>query len=92
MKENGMADFRKFLEEQLTQLGEHVPKAKQALLDKDRIRLQNEISILLELSDNVAPKHRRLEKTRLHLANIVAKLALDDEPEKKTSPSPAKSR
>jgi hypothetical protein len=90
MKENGMADFGKFLEEQLTQLGEHVPKAKQALLDKDRIRLQNEISILLELADNVSLK-RRLEKTRLHLANNVAKLALDDVQEKQTYPPPAKS-
>jgi hypothetical protein len=92
MKENGMEGFRKFLEEQLTKLAEHVPKAKQALLDKDRIRLRNEIAILLELADNLFPKRRRLEKTRLHQANIIAKFALDDEPEKKTSPSPAKSR
>jgi hypothetical protein len=45
-----MENFRKFLEKQLTELGEHVPKAKQALLDKDRSTLEKEIWILLELT------------------------------------------
>jgi hypothetical protein len=45
-----MVYVRTFLDEQLAELGEHVPKAKKALLDKDRGTPERGIPILLELA------------------------------------------